>query len=126
VVHANAHLESSLNLQAYAGALGGFSAPAIISSGAKDKPYQVLNDQYVCCTLRERACCANQSIQTDFAAASSKACDIQLDECQKAAQNSTTAMNSKRAIFNVMDCDAQKGMLPTRWTQPRQKLKRCS
>ncbi|KAJ9155263.1 hypothetical protein NKR23_g1742 [Pleurostoma richardsiae] len=71
------------NLQAFTGALGGATAPAITKSDDSDRPFEVDGDTF-----------------TDFATAANRACDNQHNTCAELS-------NNKTADFPVSDCDQQ-------------------
>ncbi|RYP02875.1 hypothetical protein DL764_005531 [Monosporascus ibericus] len=76
---------SSFNLQAFTGALGGFSAPAISQSPDPERPFEVDGDTF-----------------TDYQSAVNRACDNQKNECARAANANRDAVE-----FAVSDCDRQ-------------------
>ncbi|RYP70786.1 hypothetical protein DL769_004849 [Monosporascus sp. CRB-8-3] len=76
---------SPFNLQAFTGALGGFSAPAISQSPDPERPFEVDGDTF-----------------TDYQSAVNRACDNQKNECARAANANRDAVD-----FAVSDCDRQ-------------------
>ncbi|RYP46892.1 hypothetical protein DL768_006989 [Monosporascus sp. mg162] len=76
---------SLFNLQAFTGALGGFSAPAISQSPDPERPFEVDGDTF-----------------TDYQSAVNRACDNQKNECAQAANANRGAVD-----FAVSDCDRQ-------------------
>ncbi|KAF2004984.1 hypothetical protein P154DRAFT_425336 [Amniculicola lignicola CBS 123094] len=71
------------DLQSFTDALGGFRAPPITNSGDAKKPFQV-----------------NGESLSDFKTAGGKSCDIQFNDCQRAANQDKQ--------FSVGECDDQK------------------
>ncbi|KAH6630267.1 hypothetical protein B0J18DRAFT_95260 [Chaetomium sp. MPI-SDFR-AT-0129] len=75
--------QQTTNLQAFLGALGGAAAPAILSSGDPERPFEVDGDTF-----------------RDFDTAANRACDNQKNNCADMANNGT-------GDFKVGDCDQQ-------------------
>ncbi|EMR62352.1 hypothetical protein UCREL1_10703 [Eutypa lata UCREL1] len=77
--------QSTLNLQTFTGALGGFAAAAISQSSDPERPFEVDGETF-----------------TDSLSAVNRACDNQFQECQQEAN-----ANQDTAGFAVGDCDVQ-------------------
>jgi hypothetical protein len=102
-VQAATDLEARLNLQAFTGSLGGISAPAIILSSAKDRPFGVLNDSY-----------------SDFVSASDGACSVQLTLCLQAVNEKPGLVVKNvhsNSAFSASDCNTQKSKSQS-WRMP--------
>ncbi|KAK0669589.1 hypothetical protein QBC41DRAFT_107104 [Cercophora samala] len=79
---------AAANLQVFASALGGATAPAITNSGDPDRPFAVEGDTF-----------------PDFETASNRACDNQKNACAKVANEGS----QRDGELTVGECDRQMG-----------------